>query len=221
MGLSCRASLGFSGVCKLFRVGIQLWDRWENSGNCFGTSQEQTFKTNTISFKHTQGFHSNISRFSIKSDVWSFGILLTELVTFGRIPYPGMTNAEVSILYRFATFTLKVTRFIQSDLYVFYTVQTGIVMSPSWSSDHILTSIVQVLHQVKHGFRMQQPQGCPPTLYDIMLECWHKVRTTTLDPQGDCGLWHYDIGNYTQLYMEMTKQCYERVNQKSRSSNKS
>jgi len=38
---------------------------------------------------------ANYSRFSIKSDVWSFGILLTELVTYGRIPYPGMTNAEV------------------------------------------------------------------------------------------------------------------------------
>ncbi|KAF5274810.1 hypothetical protein FQR65_LT00393 [Abscondita terminalis] len=38
---------------------------------------------------------ANYSKFSIKSDVWSFGILLTELVTFGRIPYPGMTNAEV------------------------------------------------------------------------------------------------------------------------------
>jgi len=38
---------------------------------------------------------ANFSRFSIKSDVWSFGILLTELVTYGRIPYPGMTNAEV------------------------------------------------------------------------------------------------------------------------------
>ena len=73
---------------------------------------------------------ANYSRFSIKSDVWSFGILLTELVTFGRIPYPGMTNAEV-------------------------------------------------LHQVEHGFRMQQPQGCPPTLYDIMLECWHKVNIST------------------------------------------
>jgi len=38
---------------------------------------------------------ASYARFSIKSDVWSFGILLTELVTFGRIPYPGMTNAEV------------------------------------------------------------------------------------------------------------------------------
>jgi fyn-related kinase len=35
------------------------------------------------------------NRFSIKSDVWSFGILMSELITHGRIPYPGMTNGEV------------------------------------------------------------------------------------------------------------------------------
>ncbi|KAI1901391.1 hypothetical protein AGOR_G00033960 [Albula goreensis] len=34
-------------------------------------------------------------RFSIKSDVWSFGIVLTELVTKGKVPYPGMGNREV------------------------------------------------------------------------------------------------------------------------------
>ncbi|KAF7282356.1 tyrosine-protein kinase Src42A isoform X1 [Rhynchophorus ferrugineus] len=68
---------------------------------------------------------ANYSKFSIKSDVWSFGILLTELVTYGRIPYPGMTNAEV-------------------------------------------------LHQVEHGYRMPAPPGCPPPLYNIMLECWHR-----------------------------------------------
>lgn len=38
---------------------------------------------------------ASYNRFTIKSDVWSFGILLTEIVTYGRIPYPGMTNAEV------------------------------------------------------------------------------------------------------------------------------
>ncbi|EJW78078.1 FYN oncogene transcript [Wuchereria bancrofti] len=38
---------------------------------------------------------ASYNRFTVKSDVWSFGILLTELVTYGRLPYPGMTNAEV------------------------------------------------------------------------------------------------------------------------------
>ena len=33
----------------------------------------------------------------------------------------------------------------------------------------------EVLHQVEHGYRMASPQNCPPALYDIMLECWHKV----------------------------------------------
>ena len=34
-------------------------------------------------------------RFAIKSDVWSFGVFLAELVTYGHEPYPEMTNGEV------------------------------------------------------------------------------------------------------------------------------
>ena len=61
--------------------------------------------------------------FTIKSDVWSYGVFLTELVTHGRIPYPGMTNNEV-------------------------------------------------IAQVKQGYCMPRPPGCPDPLYQIMLECW-------------------------------------------------
>ena len=35
------------------------------------------------------------NRFSTKSDVWSFGIVLYEIITYGKPPYPGMTDAEV------------------------------------------------------------------------------------------------------------------------------
>ena len=35
------------------------------------------------------------NRFTIKSDVWSFGIILYEIFTYGRFPYPDITNAEI------------------------------------------------------------------------------------------------------------------------------
>ena len=42
----------------------------------------------------------------------------------------------------------------------------------------VLTTVIQV----EHGYRMAAPQGCAPALYDIMLECWHKVSTNFSHP---------------------------------------
>lgn len=35
------------------------------------------------------------NQFSVKSDCWSFGVVMMEMVTYGKQPYPGMTNAQV------------------------------------------------------------------------------------------------------------------------------
>ncbi|RMX49955.1 hypothetical protein pdam_00013942 [Pocillopora damicornis] len=40
------------------------------------------------------------SIFSTKSDVWSYGILLWEMVTMGGVPYPTLTNSEVCRLLK-------------------------------------------------------------------------------------------------------------------------
>ncbi|KAK3566769.1 hypothetical protein QTP86_004529 [Hemibagrus guttatus] len=37
----------------------------------------------------------NYGSFTIKSDMWSFGILIYEIVTYGKIPYTGLSNSEV------------------------------------------------------------------------------------------------------------------------------
>ncbi|XP_056148605.1 tyrosine-protein kinase Lyn [Lampris incognitus] len=37
----------------------------------------------------------NYGSFTIKSDMWSFGVLLYEIITYGKIPYPGMTKVDV------------------------------------------------------------------------------------------------------------------------------
>ena len=40
-----------------------------------------------------------VSQYSIKSDVWSFGILMYEIITKGALPYPRMDNRYISIIH--------------------------------------------------------------------------------------------------------------------------
>ena len=55
----------------------------------------QAFTEAKCPIKWTSPEAALYKQFTIKSDVWSFGILLFELITYGRPPYPGLDNTEV------------------------------------------------------------------------------------------------------------------------------
>ena len=78
--------VGDSNIVKI--AGLTSF---ENNDECY-TNETASYKW-TIKWTAPEAILYN--RFTTKSDVWSFGILLYELVTHGRIPYAGMTSAEV------------------------------------------------------------------------------------------------------------------------------
>ena len=57
------------------------------------TDDEDT--TRILPIKWTAPEAALFNRFSIKSDVWSYGIFLFELITHGQAPYPEMTKLNV------------------------------------------------------------------------------------------------------------------------------
>ncbi|XP_070550432.1 fibroblast growth factor receptor 2-like [Ptychodera flava] len=57
------------------------------------------------------------SEFSIESDVWSFGVVVWEIVTLGNTPYPGMSAKEV-IEYLKQGSRLSRPKHCKEDLYL-------------------------------------------------------------------------------------------------------
>uniref|UniRef100_A0A8C1VTB1 Tyrosine-protein kinase n=1 Tax=Cyprinus carpio TaxID=7962 RepID=A0A8C1VTB1_CYPCA len=78
--------VGDNNVCKVANFGLA---RLENE-NVYEAKEGTKFP---VKWTALEAIHEN--KFTIKSDVWSFGILLYEIVTFGQMPYPTMTNYQV------------------------------------------------------------------------------------------------------------------------------
>ena len=74
-------------ICK---VADFSYARIISENNCVKTAGSEKFP-----IKWTAPETLKLGYFTIKSDVWSFGIVLYEVITFGLVPYPGTVISEV------------------------------------------------------------------------------------------------------------------------------
>ena len=77
--------VGDDNLCKIADLGLAR-NIEENPYDSMGVK---------LPIKWTAPEAALYNRFSIKSDVWSFGIVIYELLTKGAVPYPGMSNRQV------------------------------------------------------------------------------------------------------------------------------
>ncbi|XP_040920605.1 tyrosine-protein kinase SRK2 [Toxotes jaculatrix] len=81
--------VGENNICKVADFGLARVFMKENE-NVYEAKEGTKFP---VKWTAPEAIHDN--KFTIKSDVWSFGILLYEIMTFGQMPYPAMTNFQV------------------------------------------------------------------------------------------------------------------------------
>ncbi|KAI5094481.1 tyrosine-protein kinase FRK, partial [Silurus meridionalis] len=88
--------VGDNNICKvadfgLARIdGVYVYDDDDDEEPVYEVKQGTKLP---VKWTAPEALHDN--KFTIKSDVWSFGILLYEIMTFGQMPYPTLTNQQV------------------------------------------------------------------------------------------------------------------------------
>lgn len=103
-------------------------DHFETCSSCL--TLQSLFPGAKFPIKWTAPEAALYGRFTIKSDVWSFGILLTELVTKGRVPYPGRDES-----FSFNIFNMALQRNTRKQEHLTHFCRRIIPTWSAWSSE--------------------------------------------------------------------------------------
>lgn len=89
--------------------------------------------------------------------MWSFGILLWEIYSFGRVPYPRIVSDIVALNFH-----------MRHTIYFFMLLL------------YYLQPLADVVKCVEKGYKMEPPDGCPAEVYDIMRQVYFKFLSIML-----------------------------------------
>uniref|UniRef100_T1E1D2 Tyrosine-protein kinase n=1 Tax=Dendrocoelum lacteum TaxID=27895 RepID=T1E1D2_9PLAT len=79
--------IGENNVCKIADFGLTR--AVEGNGDTYNARQGAKFP-----IKWTAPEAALMGKFTVKSDVWSFGIVVYEIITHGQTPFPAMNNTQ-------------------------------------------------------------------------------------------------------------------------------
>lgn len=92
--------VGDNNICKVADFGLARVFKTEGDGvyDDEDDDEDRVYEVRQgtklpIKWTAPEALHNN--KFTIKSDVWSFGILLYEIMTYGQTPYPTLNNQQV------------------------------------------------------------------------------------------------------------------------------
>lgn len=118
--------------------------------------------------------------YSGKTTVWSFGILIWEIYSYGMQPYCGYSNQEVgskkvfknSYTYDLSSWENPACRILTNHFRDSIAYTSLRLLTRTVYDDNRYTFVFQVLDMITRFQLLTCPDQCPARVYSLMRECW-------------------------------------------------